>query len=323
MAGAAAHAAEAAPAKASAAETASAEAAKPAAIGASRASGRARGTGRRRTGPGRPGPSGRPGTAGAPEIAAQAPAQAEGEGVAQNVAEYQNQHHHRQNGHQDEHAQVHAAAGGGAGGLAAGQVHLVHTGHRAGHRIGAGPDGGVVILRRKVVLHGLGQGAGLPVDGGVAEAVPVGQIVVAVGIQGRLHHQQDQDAVVLAGAAHSPGVKSLGGVFLGGGVAGVLDRQHPDLGAGAVGLQQAVQLLHVGGGVLREDICVVHHALAGRQVGQGDGAPGRSGQPHRRCGSHRAGGQPFQDGFHPNTSTSLIPNSPLSTLAQGPPVSFW
>ena len=257
-------------------------------------------------------------------MAAQAPAKAEGERIAQKVAEHQNQHHHGQRPHQDEHAQVHDAAIGRVcgGGLAAGQVHAVDVRDGAGHRIGAGAHRGVIVAGGEIVLHRLGQGAGLPVDGGVAEAVAISQVIVAVGIEGGLHHQQEQNAVVVLLAADAPGVERLQGVFLGGGAAGVLDRQHPDLCAGTAGFQLAVQLFEVGGGVLREDVRVIHYALALGQVGQSDGGPGRDGQPHRRHNGHGAGRQPLQDRFHPNTSTSLIPNSPFSTLAQGPPVSF-
>ena len=252
MAGTAAHTAESAAAKAASTEAAAAEPPKTtAAVGRAGSPGGTRGRGRRRTAARRPGPSGRARAAG-PEVAAQAPAKAEGERIAQKVAEHQNQHHHGQRPHQDEHAQVHDAAIGRVcgGGLAAGQVHAVDVRDGAGHRIGAGAHRGVIVAGGEIVLHRLGQGAGLPVDGGVAEAVAVRQVIVAVGIEGGLHHQQEQNAVVVLLTADAPGVERLQGVFLGGGAAGVLDRQHPDLCAGTAGFQLAVQLFEVGGGVL-------------------------------------------------------------------------
>ena len=206
--------------------------------------------------------------------------------------------------------------------------HTVEVGDGLRHILGAGDHRTIVILGREVLLHGLGDGTGLFVQRGVPEADAVGQVVIAVGIVGRLHHQQDQHAVVLAGTADAPCVEGFGGVVLGGEAAGVLHGQHPDLRPLALVLQLQVQILDGLGGGAAQHPGIIHHPLIGRQVGQlGFGGKRRraeSRHPHRQ---HQQQGKEllrtFFHRFHAKGSTSLIPNRPLSRLAGKPPVSFW
>ena len=161
----------------------------------------------------------------------------------------------------------------------AAQSDPVHLCDGIGHIGGAGEDGGVVLLGGEVVLHGLHEGACLVGQHGAAEAVAVGQIVVAVGVLVRLHHQQDEHAVVLAGTADAPGVEGFSGVVLGGGAAGVVHGQHADLCAVAAGRELCVDGLELRGGAVAQHTGVVHHALIFRQAGQLDvGSRSRRGQ---------------------------------------------
>ena len=196
------------------------------------------------------------------------------------------------------------------------------------HIGGAGEDGGVVLLGGEIVLHGLHEGACLVGQHGAAEAVTVGQIVVTVGVLVRLHHQQDEYAVVLAGTADAPGVEGFSGVVLGGGAAGVVHGQHADLCAVAAGRELCVEGLELRGGAVAQHTGGVHHALIFRQAGQLD-AGGRSRRCQRRDADghdkkqcRNAAGECFHR-LHAKSSTSCMPNSLPSTLAGKPPTSFW
>ena len=210
----------------------------------------------------------------------------------------------------------------------AAQSDPVHLCDGIGHIGGAGEDGCVVLLGGEIVLHGLHEGACLIGQHGAAEAVTVGQIVVAVGVLVRLHHQQDEYAVVLAGTADAPGVEGFSGVVLGGGAAGVVHGQHADLCAIAAGRELCVEGLELRGGAVAQHTGVVHHALIFRQAGQLD-AGGRSRRGQRRDADghdkkqcRNAAGECFHR-LHAKSSTSCMPNSLPSTLAGKPPTSFW
>ena len=217
----------------------------------------------------------------------------------------------------------------------AAQSDPVHLCDGIGHIGGAGEDGGVVLLGGEIVLHGLHEGACLIGQQGAAEAVAVGQIVVAVGqivvavgVLVRLHHQQDEHAVVLAGTADVPGVEGFSSVVLGGGASGVVHGQHADLCAVAAGRELCVEGLELRGGAVAQHTGVVHHALIFRQTGQLD-AGGRSRRCQRRDADghdkkqcRNAAGEYFHR-LHAKSSTSCMPNSLPSTLAGKPPTSFW
>ena len=210
----------------------------------------------------------------------------------------------------------------------AAQSDPVHLCDGVCHIGGAGEDGCVVLLGGEIVLHGLHEGACLIGQQGAAEAVAVGQIVVAVGVLVRLHHQQDEHAVVLAGTADAPGVEGFSGVVLGGGAAGVVHGQHADLCAIAAGRELCVEGLELRGGAVAQHTGGVHHALIFRQAGQLD-AGGRSRRCQRRDADghdkkqrRNAAGECFHR-LHAKSSTSCMPNSLPSTLAGKPPTSFW
>ena len=210
----------------------------------------------------------------------------------------------------------------------AAQSDPVHLCDGIGHIGGAGEDGGVVLLGGEIVLHGLHEGACLIGQQGAAEAVAVGQIVVAVGVLVRLHHQQDEYAVVLAGTADAPSIDGRHGVVLGGGAAGVVHGQHADLCAIAAGRELCVEGLELRGGAVAQHTGVIHHALIFRQAGQLD-AGGRSRRCQRRDADghdkkqcRNAAGECFHR-LHAKSSTSCMPNSLPSTLAGKPPTSFW
>ena len=99
-----------------------------------------------------------------------------------------------------------------AGGPA--QGHTVEIGNGASHIIGTGGHSRVIIARREGILHGLGNGAGLLFQRGIAEAVTGGKVIVTIGVLLGLHDQQDQHTVVFAGAAQPPGVGGLHGIIL-------------------------------------------------------------------------------------------------------------
>ena len=74
-----------------------------------------------------------------------------------------------------------------AGGPA--QGHTVEIGNGAGHIVGTGGHSRVIIARREGILHGLGNGAGLLFQRGIAEAVTGGKVIVAIGVLLGLHDQ--------------------------------------------------------------------------------------------------------------------------------------
>ena len=80
---------------------------------------------------------------------------------------------------------LHGAAVAGA----AGKADPVNIRDGVCHVAGTGGHCAVIILCGKLILHGLGDGAGLLCQRGVAEAIAVGQVVVAVRVLRRLHHQ--------------------------------------------------------------------------------------------------------------------------------------
>ena len=207
------------------------------------------------------------------------------------------------------------------------QGHAVDVGNGAGHILGTGGHGGVIVARRKAVLHGLRNGAGLLFQCGVAEAVACRQIIVTVRILLGLHHQKDEHTVVVAGAAQPPGVGGLHGVVLGGDAARVLHGQYTDLCPAALFGQLGVEVLDRRCGAVAQDIGIVHDALVAGQAGQL--GLGRKGSRHQRRDADRQdqqhsaqpGSKSFHR-FHAKGSTSLTPNRLFSTLAGKPPVSF-
>ena len=105
-------------------------------------------------------------------------------------------------------AGLHGAAVTGA----AGKADPVDVRDGACHVPGTGGHCAVIIPCGELILHGLGDGAGLLCQRGVAEAIAVGQVVVTVRVLRRFHHQQNQHAVVVGGRADAPRVESLCGV---------------------------------------------------------------------------------------------------------------
>ena len=203
-------------------------------------------TGRTRPAAARSGPARTTGAAGAPIIirrsappsAAQAVAQPETEegakpaaakaapDAAEDGGQGKHHDHHRQKGEERRLIgccrgliviisvviTIRIAVADRAGGPA--QGHTVEIGNGAGHIVGTGGHSRVIIARRKGILHGLGNGAGLLFQRGIAEAVTGGKVIVAIGVLLGLHDQQDQHTVVFAGAAQPPGVGGLHGVIL-------------------------------------------------------------------------------------------------------------
>ena len=91
--------------------------------------------------------------------------------------------HHQQGHEQDHDAQNDILKGGGAVVrlhvaaivvAAARKADAVDVCNGVGHIVGTGGHGTVVVAGSKVVFHGLGDGAGLTFQRGVAEAVAVG-----------------------------------------------------------------------------------------------------------------------------------------------------
>ena len=205
---------------------------------------------------------------------------------------------------------------------AAGKADPVDVRDGVCHVPGTGGHRAVIIFCGELIFHGLGDGAGLLCQRGVAEAVAVGQVVVAVRVLRRFHHQQDQHAVVFGGRADAPGVESLCGVILRGIITRVFYCQYTDLCAAAAGFQLCVQLGDGLHGAAAQHTGTVHHALVLRQAGQ-LGGKGRRAQ-HCRAdhhGQHQCA-DAFCKVFHAKGSTSFTPDKASSTLAGKPPTSF-
>ena len=215
-------------------------------------------------------------------------------------------------------AGLHGAAVAGA----AGKADPVNIRDGVCHVPGTGGHCAVIILCGKLILHGLGNGAGLLCQRGVAEAIAIGQVVVAVRILRRLHHQQNQNAVVLGGGTDAPRVESLCGVILCGIIACVFYCQYTDLRAAAAGFQLGVQFGDGLHSAAAQHTGTIHHALILGQAGQ-LGGKGRRAQ--HRCADHHGQHQcadAFCKVFHAKGSTSFTPDKAPSTLAGKPPTSF-
>ena len=213
-------------------------------------------------------------------------------------------------------AGLHGVAG------AAGKADPVNIRDGVCHVAGTGGHRAVIILCGELVFHGLGDGAGLLCQRGVAEAVAIGQVVVAVRILCRLHHKQDQNTVIVGGRTDTPGVESLCGVILCGIIACVFYCQYTDLRAAAAGFQLGVQFGDGLHGAAAQHTGTIHHALILGQAGQ-LGGKGRRAQ-HRRAdhhGQHQCA-DAFCKVFHAKGSTSFTPDKAPSTLAGKPPTSF-
>ena len=215
-------------------------------------------------------------------------------------------------------AGLHGAAVAGA----AGKADPVNIRDGVCHVPGTGGHRTVIILCGKLILHGLGNGAGLLCQRGVAEAIAIGQVVVAVRILRRLHHQQNQNAVVLRGRTDAPRVESLCGVILCGIIACVFYCQYIDLRAAAAGFQLGVQFGDGLHSAAAQHTGTIHHALILGQAGQ-LGGKGRRAQ-HRRADHHgqHQRADAFCKVFHAKGSTSFTPATAPSTLAGKPPTSF-
>ena len=270
-----------------------------------------------------------------PPKGAPVPAQPVAKGDNEHEEEGKDHHGIGQDGEQAVHRRLQQAGLRSRGGLgrravgidgAAAEADAVDFGDRIGRVGGTGEDGCVILLGCKVVFHGLGDRAGLAGQHRVAEAVAVGQVVVAVGVLRRLHHQQDQHAVVVGAAADAPGVESLGGVVLRGDAAGVIHGQHADLGPLTAGRKLGVDRFDLFDGVAAEDVGIVHDALIFGQIGQGSrsgqggGHEGGKAHHHHQCQRAEALRKMFHR-FHAKGSTSWMPNRPFSTLAGKPSVS--
>ena len=215
-------------------------------------------------------------------------------------------------------AGLHGAAVTGA----AGKADAVDVRNGVCHVPGTGGHCAVIILCGELILHGLGDGAGLLCQRGVAEAIAVGQVVVAVRVLRRFHYQQNQHAFVLRGRTDAPRVESLCGVILCGIITRVFYCQYTDLCAAAAGFQLGVQFGDGLHGAAAQHTGIVHHTLALGQAGQLSGK-GRRAQ-HCRAdhhGQHQCA-DAFCKVFHAKGSTSFTPDKAPSTLAGKPPTSF-
>ena len=215
-------------------------------------------------------------------------------------------------------AGLHGAAVTGA----AGKADPVNIRDGVCHVAGTGGHRAVIILCGELVLHGLGDGAGLLCQRGVAEAIAIGQVVVAVRVLRRLHHQQNQHAIIVGGRTDAPRVESLCGVILRGIIARVFYCQYTDLRAAAAGFQLGVQFGDGLHGAAAQHTGTIHHALILGQVGQ-LGGKGRRAQHCRtdHHGQHQCA-DAFCKVFHAKGSTSFTPDKAPSTLAGKPPTSF-
>ena len=238
--------------------------------------------------------------------------------------------HHQQGHEQDHDTQNDILKSGGAvvrlgiAAIIARKAHTVDIRNGAGHIVGTGGHCTVVIIGSKVVFHALGNGTGLTFQRGIAEAVAVGHVVIAVLVDGRLHHQQDQHTVVLGSRADAPGVEGLCCIILSGIITRIIYSQYADLCSVAAGLQLVVQINDGLGSAVAQDVGIIHHTFVFGQVRQAGGGKGRRAQG--RCAHHKGQHQSayaFCKIFHAKGSTSFTPAMAPSTLAGKPPVSFW
>ena len=246
--------------------------------------------------------------------------------------QYDDQHHHQ--GHEQDHdTQNDILKGGGAVVrlrvaaivvAAARKADTVDVCNGTGHIVGTGGHGTVVVAGSKVVFHGLGEGTGLTFQRGVAEAVAVGHVVIAVLVDGRFHHQQDQHTVVLGSRADAPGVDGLCCIILSGIITRIIYSQYADLCPVAALFQLGIQVDDGLGGAVAQNVGVIHHTLISGQVRQAGGGKCRRAQG--RCAHHKGQHQSAHalcKIFHAKGSTSFTPAMAPSTLAGKPPVSFW
>ena len=193
--------------------------------------------------------------------------------------QYDDQHHHQ--GHEQDHdTQNDILKGGGAVVrlrvaaivvAAARKADPVDVCNGTGHIVGTGGHGTVVVAGSKVVFHGLGEGTGLTFQRGVAEAVAVGHVVIAILVDGRLHHQQDQHTVVLGSRADAPGVEGLCCIILSGIITRIIYSQYADLCPVAALFQLGIQVDDGLGGAVAQNVGVIHHTLISGQVRQAGG----------------------------------------------------
>ena len=225
----------------------------------------------------------------APCEGAPVPAHCMADGCNEYPEHEQHDDQHHQQGHEQDHdAQNDILKGGGAivrlrvaaiVVAAARKADTVDVCNGIGHIVGTGGHGTVVVAGSKVVFHGLGDGTGLTFQRGVAEAVAVGHVVIAILVDGRLHHQQDQHAVVVRGIADAPCVEGLCCIILSGIIARIIYSQYADLCPVAAGLQLVVQVDDGLGGAVAQNIGVIHHTLISGQVRQAGGGKCRRAQP--------------------------------------------
>ena len=202
------------------------------------------------------------------------------------------------------------------------QIYAINARNGVGHIICTGDYRIAIITVCKITFHGLGDGAGLLCQRGVAEAIAVGQVVVAVRVLRRLHHQQDQNTIIVRGIADSPSVKCFCGIIFRRKITCVLHSQNTNLCAFTVRLQFCIQFFNRLRYLAIQRIGIVHHALILGQAGQ-LGGKGRRAQ-HRRAdhhGQHQCA-DAFCKVFHAKGSTSLTPDKAPSTPAGKPPTSF-
>ena len=246
--------------------------------------------------------------------------------------QHDDQHHHQ--GHEQDHdAQNDILKGSGAVvrlGIAAVvvaaivQIYPINTCNGVGHIVGTGDYCIAVIAVNKITFHGLSEGTGLTFQRGVAEAVAVGHVVIAVLVDGRFHHQQDQHTVVLGSRADAPGVEGLCCIILSGIITRIIYSQYADLCPVAALLQLGIQVDDGLGGAVAQNVGVIHHTLISGQVRQAGGGKCRRAQG--RCAHHKGQHQSAHalcKIFHAKGSTSFTPAMAPSTLAGKPPVSFW
>ena len=225
-------------------------------------------------------------------------------------------------------ASIRAGCRHGPGSSGAAQGHAIDICDGAGHVLRTGGHSSVIIARRKAVLHGLRNGAGLFFQRGIPEAVARCQIVVTVCVLLRLHDQKDQNTVVFAGTSQPPCIRGLNGILFCGQASGIIHRQHADLCTAALFGELGVEVFQRRGRAVAQDIGIVHDALVAGQVGQlgfrcCHRCRGQRSHADRQDQDHST--KPRRESFHrfhAKGSTSLTPNRPFSTLAGKPLVSF-